>query len=142
MASSRIGITFEDMYDQTLTFNIDGTTVTADTNRYNLGNGSAEIGMMVELVSDATIGLGTTAHYPLGKLIKVETDGVCSVVTAGVVGVPYVALNANPPLVGRGVQIDGAGNVITPSGGTRLATERGQVLHLDSTNQICYVRLW
>ncbi len=95
-------------------------------------------GVLVALTVGSTVGLGTSGAYPMGKLVKVEPNS-CTVEVGGTMAVPYVSANANPPLIGRGIQTDGAGNAISPAGGVRLATERGIVLALDTTNQICYV---
>lgn len=121
----------------TLSFNYDGTIVYTGS-FYDGSNHSAQIGKLVVLASDSTVGLGTTGGFPLGKLIKVEPNA-CTVEVAGTVQVPYISANANPPLVGRGITTDGAGNALTPAGGVRLATERGIVLSVDAVNQLCYV---
>ncbi len=139
MASVRVAPIFQEQGILTLTLEYD-TSIVYDASYYDGTNHSAQVGDLVALVSDSTAGLGSSGNYPLGKLIKVEPNA-CTVEIGGVVSVPYVSTNANPPLVGRGIQVDGAGNAITPAGGARLATERGTVLSLNSTTQTCYVFL-
>lgn len=139
MADVRAVVGFGESLEGIYTFSKNGTIVYTSS-YYDGTNHSAQVGMAVELVSDSTVGLGTTGHWPLGKLTRVESDGFVSVATRGVLALPYNSGNANPPLVGRGVQVDGAGLVITPAGGARLATERGTVLSLDATNSLAYVQ--
>jgi hypothetical protein len=145
MASVRVAPAFTEQGILLLTFEYDGTIV-YDASYYDgayhnsLLNNAAQ-GVLVELVSDSTVGLGTDAHYPIGKLIKVEPNA-CTVEVAGTIVVPYNASNSSVvPLVGRGIQVDGYGYAKTPTGGARLATERGIVLSVDSTNHLAYVLL-
>lgn len=137
MADTRDYVDFNEQGLELLSFAYNGTIV-RDPSHYNLGNGSAQVGMLVGVVADGTVGLGASGGFPLGRLMRVE-DTKCTVAVGGVMQVPYVVLNANNPIVGRGIQLDGAGNAISPAGGVRLATERGIVLSLDATNQICKV---
>lgn len=137
MSDVRDTLLFNEQGAEILTLAYD-TSIVRDANRYDGLNGSAQVGDLVALVSDSTVGLGTTGNYPFGKLLKVEITK-CSVQVGGVMQVPYVSANANPPIVGRGIQVDGAGNAISPAGGVRLALERGIVLSLDATNQVCSV---
>lgn len=141
MADVRAVASYSELSPFTATFKIDGTTVTYTPSNYDGTNHSAQVGKAVSLVADSTIGLGAAAAWTLGKLIKVESDGFATVQYGGVMALPYVVANPNPPLIGRGVQGDGAGNVISPAGGVRLATERGTVISLDAVNQLAYVAL-
>lgn len=138
MSSVRAWITFQELHNKVVTFKYDSSIV-ANTDRYGGSNGSAQIGKAVAKAADSTVGLGSTGNWPLGTVQKVDPDGFCSVVVGGIVAMPYVANNANPPLLGRGVQVDGSGNAISPAGGARLATERGIVLSLDSSAGLAYV---
>jgi hypothetical protein len=117
------------------TFTYDGTIV-FDASRYDLLNGSAQVGDAVVLVAGGQVGLGATGGRPIGKLIKVERD-VCAVQIGGVVGLPYLA--GSVPAIGRGITVDGAGNAQQAAGGSRGSVERGEVLYLDTTNLIAYV---
>jgi hypothetical protein len=138
MADVRATASFNEMDPKTATFKYDGTVV-YDPSAYNLGNHSAQVGKTVTMASDSTAGLGASGNFPLGKIIAVESDGFMSVQYGGAMALPYNPGGGNLPVVGRGVQVDGAGLVISPAGGVRLATERGIVVALDSTNSLCYV---
>ncbi len=129
MADVRDFVAYQEQAVDVLTFDFDASIV-PDTNRYDLGLGSVQVGLTVALVSDSTVGLGATGGYPTGKLVKVEGTK-CSVQCKGTMLLRYAT--GTPPIVGRGVQVDGAGNVISPAGGVRLATERGIVVSLGKT---------
>ena len=104
-------------------------------------NHSAQVGMAVALVSDSTVGLATAGKLFRGAVIVVESDGACTVQDGGVVKAPYLV--GTPPIIGRGVTVDGLGNVTSASGGTTAAeTAYGAcVLSLDATNLLAYVLL-
>lgn len=129
MADIRDYVDFIEQSVDVLTFGFDSSIV-PDLSMYDLGLGSAQVGLAVTVTADSTIGLGTNGEFPIGKVVKVEPTK-CSVQTKGTMLLPYATGSA--PIVGRGVQVDGAGHVFTPAGGVRLATERGIVLKLNQT---------
>ncbi len=129
MASVRNTPAFSEIAPVTATFKIDSSIV-PDLNRYDLGLGSAQVNDVVTLTSDSTCGLGSAGNFVLGQLLKVEPDGNATVQIGGVINAPYNTGGGTPPLVGRGIQVDGTGLATTPAGGVRLATERGIVLML------------
>lgn len=151
VANPRTAALYEGLLDPAgVTYTADNSTITYDASNYNLGyhntllasNAAAGLpGPAVALVSDSTVGLGTSGGWLLGRLESVESDLACTVTQRGIVGFPYTIGGGTVPIIGRGVQVDGAGKVISPAGGVRLATERGTVVHLDSTLGIAYVQL-
>lgn len=137
MADVRAAAGFDEVEPLVLTFTYDGTIVW-NSSRYDLSQGSAQVGKAVSLVGASQVGLGVTTGYVLGKVIKVERD-IVTVQVAGVVSLPY--LGGSIPTIGRGITLDGAGNAQQAAGGTRAATERGIVLFNDTVNLITYVYL-
>jgi hypothetical protein len=137
MADVRAIVGFNELDAKNLTVKYDGTII-FDPSAYNLGNHSAQVGKAVTMASDSTAGLGASGNYPLGKVLAVESDGFMSVQYGGGIAFPYNPGGGTPPVIGRGVTVDGAGLVIT-TGGARVATERGIVVALDSVNQLAYV---
>ncbi len=125
---------YNEQAPELLTFSFDSSIV-ADPNRYDLGTGwttpAFTDGVVVGLVSDSTVGLGVSGGYPLGKLVSVQNDK-CSVQVAGTM--QFAVNSVTPPIVGRGITLDGAGKATYPGGGTRLATERGIVLSIGTDN--------
>src|SRR5258705_13439876 len=113
MADVRGAAAYDEMQPVLMTFDYDGTIV-LDPSHYSLSQGSAQVGKVVTLVAGGQVGLGASGGYPLGKLIKVESDK-CTVQIAGSMGLPY--LGGSIPAVGRGVFIDGAGNAQQATGG-------------------------
>lgn len=144
MASVRKAPFYNEVGGKWLTFFYDSSIV-YDPSDIATDNHSAQVGMAVGLVSDSTVGLGaalaSAAKILRGVVVAVESDGACTVQTGGVCKCPYLV--GTPPIVGRGVTIDGAGNVTSASAGptaTETATA-AQVLSLDSTNLVAYVLL-
>ncbi len=135
MADVRDTVDFNEQDMGLLSFNYDNTIV-QDTSHYDMGNGSTQTGMVVAMVSDATVGLGASGDFPLGKLVKVETTK-CTVQYRGTMQLPYLV--GSVPTIGRGITIDGAGNAQQAAGGARGAVERGIVLSLDTTNHFVKV---
>lgn len=122
------------------TFYYDGTIV-YDANDIATDNHSGQVGKAVAVVGDSEVGLGAAGGIFRGKVVVVEEDGVCTVQDGGVVEVPYLA--ATPPIVGRGVTVDGAGNVTSASAGATAAETAlaAQVLSLDSVNLLAKVMI-
>ena len=116
-------------------------TIVYDPSDIATDSHSAQIGMAVTLVSDSTVGLGASGGLFRGAVIVVESDGSCTVQDGGVVKVPYLV--GAPPIIGRGVTVDGAGNVTSASGGATAAESvyGACVLSLDATNLVAYVLL-
>lgn len=138
MADVRAIVGFNETDAKTITVKYDNSVV-YDSSAYDLGNHSAQVGFGVSMVSDSTAGLGSSGNFPLGKIIAVESDGFMSVQVGGGLVFPYTVGGGTQPIIGRGVQVDGTGKVISPAGGVRLATERGIVTALDTVNGLAYV---
>jgi hypothetical protein len=139
MADPRASTVYTEQHADHLPFK-KHSSITYTASNYDGTNHSPDIGKAVTLSGDSQAGLGSSGDYLLGALVRVESDGWVTVQVGGTFGFPYTVGGGTAPIVGRGVQVDGAGKVITPAGGNRLATERGTVLSLDATNAIAYVR--
>jgi hypothetical protein len=100
---------------------------------------STQEGQSVSMDSADTVKVGADGDRLVGKLIRSEGDGMCSVQTQGVAPLPYTA-GADAPVVGRGVVCDGSGGVSIAAEGSEF-NERGLVLRLDSTNLLAWVDL-
>lgn len=83
-----------------VTYTIDGSTITYDATK---PNGSASVGLAVTLSADNTVALTADGNFVLGKLIKVERDGVATVQVSGFVTLPggdSAALTRGKAIVG------------------------------------------
>ncbi len=69
----------------TETFEIDAVTITYDKTEVN---GSAQVGLAVKFSGNDTVELVGDGEGVEGKLLKVESDGKCTVQTGGVVTLP------------------------------------------------------
>ncbi|MGW9128162.1 hypothetical protein ACWGPW_24625 [Paenibacillus chitinolyticus] len=87
------GVSNEGVFARTRTFKTSLTTV--------------DVGKAVTMVGNNEVGLGTDGAIFVGKLIRVEKDGACTVETHGNVKVTYSGALA----VGKPVVVDGTGNV-------------------------------
>lgn len=145
MADPRAIVGFKEQDPRFLTFKYDSSIV-YDPSMYDLVMGhSLQVGKAVTQVSDSTVGLGAAGGVFAGLLVRVESDGFCTVQVGGTMGVPYVV--ATPPIVGRGVTVDGAGNVTSAGAGATLgeASSSAQVLALVASDPttatpVAYVR--
>jgi hypothetical protein len=84
MADPRAAVSFEGIGYEAETFPHDDTIVYSATE----ANGSAQVGLAVTLESNKTVSLVGDGELVLGKLIKVESDGLCVVQTGGTMTLP------------------------------------------------------
>ena len=67
------------------TYKIDDSTITYDATK---AGGSAQVGLAVALSADDTVALCADGDAVLGKLILVESDDKCNVMTEGTMTLP------------------------------------------------------
>lgn len=101
MADPRKTVSFTRIGACDATYKIDNSTITYDVTK---AGGSAQVGLAVTLSADDTVALTADADAVLGKLIKVEADGYCTVQEAGHLDLPA----GNGASVTRGKSIVGA----------------------------------
>lgn len=104
---------------------------------------ATDVGKAVTITANGTAGLGAANNEFFGKVVRYDSDGYVAVQFEGFVEVPYLN-DANAPVLGKKVVVDGLGNVrIAPEqavneGGTATYTivekGRGIVVSLDATN--------
>lgn len=84
MANPRATVDFEGINNHRITVPYDNDTITYSE---TAADGSASVGLAVTLTSSDTAALCADGEYVLGKLIKVEADGMC-VIERGYVTLP------------------------------------------------------
>lgn len=85
MATGRLGVSLEGLGYEAASQIADNSTILYDG---TLPNGSASIGLAVTLSANDTIALCADGDAVLGKLIKVESDLVCTVQYKGTMTLP------------------------------------------------------
>lgn len=105
-----------DNYLPEQTYVIDGVTITYDGAQPN-GAAATMIGKAVSLSADGTVQLAADADAVLGKLLRVEPDGMCVVRERGHVTLP----GGNGATLTRGVAIVGALGAASARGYIRIA---------------------
>lgn len=87
MSDPRASIAFDGQFHEELTFQIDASTITY---LETADNGSASVGLGVTSTSagDGTVKLLEDGEGVLGKLLKVSSDGYCTVQVGGVMRLP------------------------------------------------------
>lgn len=87
MSDPRASIAFDGQFHEELTFQIDASTITY---LETADNGSASVGLAVTSTSagDGTVKLTEDGEGVLGKLLKVASDGYCTVQVSGVMRLP------------------------------------------------------
>lgn len=105
MADPRLTLDYEQIDPQTVTFSIDNSTITYSSDQ---PGGSAAVGKAVRLSGNATVALTVDGSRVLGKLMLVEWDGKCTVMTGGYMKLPAgsgATLTVGEKIVG---DLDGA----------------------------------
>lgn len=111
------------------TFAIDNSTITYSVTETN---GSAQVGLAVTFSDNDTVQLVGDGEAVVGKLLKVEADGFCSVQTGGVVTLPggdSATLTLGTKIVGDLGAASAEGYIRTVATGTatELGVARGQI---------------
>ncbi|HZC04421.1 MAG TPA: hypothetical protein VE338_02175 [Ktedonobacterales bacterium] len=123
MPSVRAAPKFNEQNIVTVTMSYDSSIV-YDASYYDGANHSAQVGDAVALTGNGIVGHGAAGAALFGKLLEVESDGVCTVAIAGMLQFP--AATTNPPLLGHGVTVDGTGKV--SSAATAVDAEAGALV--------------
>lgn len=85
MADPRLAVGFKGITGPYASYMIDGVTIVYDATQEN---GSAAAGLAVSLAGNGVVQLTADGDKVLGKLLKVESDGVCRVQTKGYMTLP------------------------------------------------------
>lgn len=109
MADPRNDVRFDGAGYQAVTFKIDDSTITYDATE---PNGSASVGLAVNLSTHSTVQLAGNGEGVIGKLIKVEPDGMATVQIGGAMTLP----GGNGASLTPGTRIVGALNASAAKG--------------------------
>lgn len=85
MANPRAVVDFEGIGVRRETYIIDNSTITFDSTE---DNGSAQVGLAVQMSGQSTVALTVDASEVLGRLERVHADGMCVVQTHGGCSLP------------------------------------------------------
>lgn len=85
MTDPRLDVSFEGIGAEHASYKIDNSTITYDATK---DGGSDQVGLAVNLSAGKTVQLVGDGEVVLGKLVKVEPDGVANVQTGGYVTLP------------------------------------------------------
>ncbi len=144
MADPRLGVGYNNIGMVTATFLIDNSTITYSATADG-GAASTMLNMAVKMTAADTVGLATAGSAVVGKLLKVESDNVCTVQIAGGMTLPAGTGHAANNVLTLGGKI--VGDVSTAANGyIRGATTnawnadviyaRGVVLDLGTTTAV------
>lgn len=87
-AAGRNQVGYDDIGYDGITQKIDGTTITYDVTKANGIGVAAGTGLAVTFTADDTVGLCADGDAVIGKLLKVDSDGFCTVMTDGFTTLP------------------------------------------------------
>lgn len=142
MADPRLAVSFDGITGPVASYLIDDVSITYDATQ---AGGSAVVGRAVNLSAGGTVQLAADATAVLGKLLRVEADGVALVQTGGYVTLPGGA--AATLTLGR--KITGAASAVPANGYIRqvdhtaaaeLAVARGVIVDAtDPTAVVVYL---
>lgn len=137
MANPRNVVDFTDIDASYETYKIDNSTITYSATQIN---GSAQVGLAVELSTDDTVALTQDANPVLGKLIKVEADLKATIQTGGYMKLPSgagAALTIGRKIVG---DLDTAARgyirEMAPATLAEVANARGIIINNDDTANV------
>lgn len=120
------------------TYKIDNSTITYDVTK---AGGSTQVGLAVTLSADDTVALAADGNGILGKLILVEGDGKCNVMTEGTMTLPGgngATLTLMGTIVGALNASAGKGYIRSAASGTaaELVLARGRIENNDTTDAV------
>jgi hypothetical protein len=142
MANPRKIVKYNGIRYEAQTFKIDGVTITYDEDEEN---GSAQANLAVTMSADDTVALTADGNAVVGKLLKVEHDGMCNVQTAGYMALP----KGDGAMLTRGSKIVGDLGAAAARGYVRdvatataaeLGVARGMVVNTADTEDV-WVRM-
>jgi hypothetical protein len=138
MSDPRATVAFDGIDAEFATFIYDNSTITYDATQVG---GSSAVGKAVKLSAAATIALTTDGSQVLGKLIKVESDGMCTVQFEGGMTLPGgngASLTVGKKIVGA-VNAQAAGGYIrevATATAAELGLERGMIVDAGTTTAV------
>lgn len=139
MASGRAQVSVDGIGYDAVTQKIDASTIVFDATKVN---GCASVGLAVTLSADDTVALCADGDAIAGKLIKVESDGFCTVQVSGFCTLPGGAsatLTRLTTFVGALGASSARGYIRSAASGTaaELIKARGQIWNAsDATNVV------
>lgn len=132
MADPRATVSNDGVGYEALSFLIDDSTITYSATSTN---GSAQVGLAVTLSTHSTVALAASGDAVVGKLIKVESDGVATVQVGGVMTLPggtSATLTVGTKIVGD-LLVSAKGYIQTVSSET---VGRGMILDSSTTTAV------
>lgn len=138
MADPRNDVNFVGIGYRAETFKIDDSTITYSATETN---GSAQVGLAVNLSAAETVQLAGDGEAVLGKLIKVEADDKAVVQTKGYCTLPGgdgATLTLNAKIVG---DLDGSGNegyvrAVNTAVAAELGVADGRIIDAGTTTAV------
>lgn len=140
MPNPRKTVEFEGIGLLTATFKIDGVTITYDATKAG-GADATMIGKAVTLSADDTVALCADGDAIVGCLMKVESDGYCTVQIGGLTNLPGGAsatLTRGTTIVGALGASSAKGYIRSAASGTaaELIKARGRILRAGVTTAV------
>lgn len=138
MSNPRNVVNYDGILPEVVTFKIDDSTITYDATEEN---GSAQVGLAVNLSTDDTIRLVSDGEVVVGKLLKVEADDKASVQVGGYMTLPGGAsatLTLGEMIVGALGAEDAKGyiRVVATATAAELGHCRGMIINNDTTTAV------
>lgn len=137
MADPRNTVDFTGIGYRAETFLIDNSTITYSATE---ANGSAQVGLAVNLSTDKTVQLVGDGEDVLGKLIKVESDNKAVVQTKGYCTLPGgtgATLTLGEKIVGDLLSAaEGYIRVVATGTAAELGHARGRIIDNDTTTAV------
>ena len=138
MADPRKTLSYQGVNAEYATFKIDNSTITYDSTQ---DGGSSVVGRAVTLSADATVKLAGDGDAVTGRLMTVESDGFCTVLTDGFAEFPAGAgatLTLGSKIVG---DLDGSGNpgfvrAVDTAVAAELGKARGAIVDASDTTAV------
>lgn len=142
MPVGRKQVAYDDIRYDALTFKIDNSTITFDGTKANGIGKAAGTGDAVTYSANDTVALTQDGNHVVGKLLKVEADGFCTVQKWGLTELP----GGNAATLTQGARIVGALGAASARGyiravNTAVAAELG-VARGDIVNNAVTTGVW
>lgn len=120
------------------TYKIDASTITYSA---TAAGGSSQVGLAVTFSADDTVALTADGSAVIGKLILVESDGKCNVMTDGTMTLPggdSATLTVGATIVGALGADSAKGYIRSAASGTaaELVKARGRIENNDTTTAV------
>ena len=138
MADPRLAVSLDGVDAKYESFLADGVTITYSATSEG---GSAVVGRAVNFSAAATVQLAADASAVIGKLIRVESDGVCVVQTGGYMTLPGgvgAALTLSKKIVGAASAAPANGYIreVNTAAAAELGLARGFIVDAGTTTAV------